>query len=205
MGEDNVNENAPYEFISPRDYGGHGTHTASTMAGNYGVQATGDAASFGKLSGIAPRARLAVYKACWVLPGAASGSCNSADTTAAIDQAVEDGVDAINYSISGTTTSFTNSVEVSFLFAAAAGVYVSASAGNSGPTANTVAHPSPWITTTAAGTHNRDGLGTVTIDGTTYEGHSSAATAVSGQLAIFGTELPLPQPAEAALTSDQKM
>lgn len=194
-----------YEFLSPRDYGGHGTHTASTMAGNFGVQATGDAAVFGKLSGIAPRARLAVYKACWVLPNAPSGSCNSADTTAAIEQAVEDGVDAINYSIAGTTTSFTNSVEVSFLFAAAAGVYVSASAGNNGPTAGTVAHPSPWITTTAAGTHNRDGLGTVTIDGTTYDGHSSAATAVSGQLAIFGTELPLPQPAEAALTPDQKM
>ena len=182
MGLENVEENAPYEFISPRDYGGHGTHTASTMAGNYGVQATGDAASFGKLSGIAPRARLAVYKACWVLPGAASGSCNSADTTAAINQAVKDGVDAINYSISGTTTSFTNSVEVSFLFAAAAGVYVSASAGNSGPTAATVAHPSPWITTTAAGTHNRDGKGTVTINGTTYNGATASSVAVSGTL-----------------------
>jgi hypothetical protein len=192
------------EYISPRDFGGHGTHTASTMAGNNGVTATGDAAAFGKTSGIAPRARLAVYKACWVTPASASGSCNSADTTAAIDQAVADGVDAINYSISGTSTAFTNSVEVSFLFAAAAGVYVSASAGNSGPAASTVAHPSPWITTTAAGTHNRDGFGSVTIDGTTYQGHSSAATAVTGQLAIFGTELPLPQPAEAALTPSQK-
>jgi hypothetical protein len=193
-----------FEFLSPRDFGGHGTHTASTMAGNNGVQATGDAASFGKVSGIAPRARLAVYKACWVLTLGTSGSCNSADTTAAINQAVEDGVDAINYSISGTMTAFTNSVEVSFLFAAAAGVYVSASAGNSGPAAATVAHPSPWITTTAAGTHNRDGLGDVTIDGIVYHGHSSAATAVSGTMAIFGTRLPLPQPAEAALTPEQK-
>jgi subtilase family protein/fibronectin type III domain protein/peptidase inhibitor I9/PA domain-containing protein len=171
-----------YEYLSPRDYGGHGSHTASTMVGNFGVQATGDAASFGKLSGIAPRARLAVYKACWVLPGAPSGSCNSADTTAAIDQAVEDGVDAINYSISGSKTSFTDSVEVSFLFAAAAGVYVSASAGNDGPTASTVAHPSPWITTTAAGTHNRDGQGTATIDGIVYNGATSAAGPVSGTL-----------------------
>jgi hypothetical protein len=171
-----------WEFVSPRDFAGHGSHTASTMVGNNGVQPTGDAAGFGKMSGMAPRARLAVYKACWLIDPATSGSCNSADTTAAIDQAVEDGVDAINYSISGTQTSFTNSVEVSFLFAAAAGVYVSASAGNSGPTAATVAHPSPWITTTAAGTHNRDGLGTVTIDGTVYNGHSSAATAVTGTL-----------------------
>ena len=171
-----------WEYASPRDFGGHGTHTASTMAGNNGVQATGDAAAFGKTSGIAPRARLAVYKACYVLTLGTSGSCNSADTTAAIDQAVADGVDAINYSISGTQTAFTNSVEVSFLFAAAAGVYVSASAGNSGPTAATVAHPSPWITTTAAGTHNRDGVGTATIDGTVYNGASSAATGVSGTL-----------------------
>ena len=136
-----------YEYLSPRDYGGHGSHTASTAAGNYGVSATGDAAGFGTVSGIAPRARIAVYKACWVLPGAASGSCNSADTTAAINQAAADGVDVINYSISGTSTAFTNSVEVSFLNAAAAGVFVTASAGNSGPTVSTVAHPSPWIMT----------------------------------------------------------
>src|SRR6266540_6853256 len=194
-----------WEYVSPRDFGGHGSHTASTMAGNNGVQATGDAAAFGKLSGIAPRARLAVYKACWVVTLGTAGSCNSADTTAAIDQAVADGVDAINYSISGTQTNFTNPVEVAFLFAAASGVYVSASAGNSGPTPATVAHPSPGITTTAAGTHNRDGLGTVTIDGTTYNGHSSAANAVGGQLAIFGTEVTLPQPTEPALTPDQKM
>jgi Subtilase family/Fibronectin type-III domain/Peptidase inhibitor I9/PA domain len=185
-----------YEYLSSRDYGGHGSHTASTMVGNFGVQATGDAAGFGKLSGIAPRARLAVYKACWVLPGSPSGSCNSADTTAAIDQAVEDGVDAINYSISGTTTAFTNSVEVSFLFAAAAGVYVSASAGNNGPTAATVAHPSPWITTTAAGTHNRDGKGTVNIDGTVYNGASSAATSVTGAL-INSTDAGQPTAAAA--------
>jgi hypothetical protein len=201
MGEGNV---PAFEFISPRDYGGHGSHTASTMAGNNGVQATGDAAGFGKLSGMAPRARLSVYKACWVLPNAASGSCSSADTTAAINQAVEDGVDAINYSISGTSTAFTNSVEVSFLFAAAAGVYVSASAGNSGPTAATVAHPSPWITTTAAGTHNRDGKGSVTIDGTTYNGGSSAATAVSGPLAVYGTTVTDLSTPEAALTDAQK-
>ena len=194
-----------FEYLSPRDYGGHGTHTASIMVGNNGARATGDAAPLGTLSGIAPRARLAVYKACWVPTVGAGGSCNSADTTAAIDQAVEDGVDALNYSISGTTTAFTNSVEVSFLFAAAAGVYVSASAGNSGPTPSTVAHPSPWITTTAAGTHDRDGLGRATIDGVTYEGHTSAATPVSGALAIYGTELPLPQPAEAALTASQKL
>ncbi len=45
-----------------------------------------------------------------------------------------DGVDVINFSISGTQTNFRDPVEIAFLFAADAGVFVAASAGNSGPT-----------------------------------------------------------------------
>lgn len=167
---------APEEFGSPRDFGGHGTHTASTAGGNYGVEATGPAAVFGDVSGIAPRARIAAYKALWETPSGGSGF--TSDLVEAIDTAVADGVDVINYSVSGSQTSFMDPVEVSFLFAADAGVFVSASAGNSGPTASTVAHPSPWTTTVAAGTHNRDGKGSVTLgDGSTYDG-ASVATAV---------------------------
>jgi hypothetical protein len=84
-----------------------------------------------------------------------AGGCFGSDSVAAIDQAVIDGVDVINFSISGTSTNFLDPVEVAFLFAADAGVFVAASAGNSGPGAETVAHPSPWITTVAAGTHDR--------------------------------------------------
>ena len=40
-------------------------HIATTSAGNFGVQATGPTAGFGKISGIAPRARIAAYKVCW--------------------------------------------------------------------------------------------------------------------------------------------
>ena len=170
-----------YEYLSPRDYGGHGSHTASTAAGNYGVSATGDAAGFGTISGIAPRARIAVYKACWVLPNAASGSCNSADTTAAINQAAADGVDVINYSISGTHDR---------VHQLGRGLVPERGCGGRlrrrprpatrtrRPPGSTVAHPSPWIMTTAAGTHNRDGQGTLTIDGVVYNGSSSAAQAV---------------------------
>ena len=98
---------------------------------------------------------------------------------AAIDQAVADGVDVINYSISGTRPNFADPVEIAFLFAADAGVFVAASAGNSGPATSTVAHPSPWITTVAAGTHNRDGRGSVTLgNGATYTGASVATRSV---------------------------
>ena len=69
------------------------------------------------------------------------------------------------------TTNFRDSVEIAFLFAADAGVFVAASAGNSGPTTSTVAHPGPWLTTVAAGTHNRNGVGSVTLgNGVTYNG-----------------------------------
>ena len=171
-----LEEERPWEFMSPRDYNGHGTHTSSTAGGNNGVAATGPASVFGRVSGIAPRARVAMYKALWSTEDGATASGQSADLVAAIDQAVADGVDVINYSISGSTTNFLDPAEVAFLFAADAGVFVSASAGNSGPGAGTVAHPSPWIATVAAGTHNRDGRGSVTLgNGTTLPGASVAS------------------------------
>ncbi len=168
----------PWEFTSPRDYNGHGSHTASTAGGNHGVPTTGAASVFGPISGMAPRARIAAYKALWSTEDASTASGFTSDLVAAIDQAVADGVDVINYSISGTLTDFLDPVQVSFLFAARAGVFVACSAGNSGPTTSTVAHPGPWLTTVAAGTHNRNGQGSVTLgNGATYSG-ASLATAV---------------------------
>lgn len=166
----------PYEFNSPRDYDGHGTHTASTAGGNEGVRVRGDASAFGKISGIAPRARIAAYKALWHDSSVPTSTGFTSDLVAAIDDAVADGVDVINYSVSGTRTNFADPVELAFLDAADAGVFVAASAGNSGPASSTVAHPSPWITTVAAGVHNRDGRATVTLgNGTTFTGASYTA------------------------------
>jgi subtilisin family serine protease len=177
-GNAGINAERPWEFASPRDYNGHGTHTSSTAGGNNAVPATGAAASFGNISGMAPRARIAMYKALWSTEDASTASGSTSDLVAAIDQAVADGVDVINYSISGTSTNFLDPVEISFLFAADAGIFVAESAGNSGPTTSTVAHPGPWTTTVAAGTHNRDGQGSVTLgNGVTYNG-ASVATAV---------------------------
>lgn len=177
-GPGGIDAQRPWEFNSPRDYNGHGTHTASTAGGNYGVPTTGPAAAFGSISGMAPRARIAMYKALWSTEDGSTASGYTSDLVAAIDQAVADGVDVINYSISGTLTNFLDPAQVSFLFAARAGVFVSASAGNSGPTVSTVAHPGPWLTTVAAGTHNRSGEGSVTLgNGDTYYG-ASVATAV---------------------------
>ena len=182
----------PEEYNSPRDFGGHGTHTASTAGGNNGVATNGLAAAFGSVSGIAPRARIAAYKVCWSVT-ANGGGCASSDSVAAIDQAVADGVDVINFSISGTRTNFRDPVEIAYLFAADAGVFVAASAGNSGPTIQTVAHPSPWLTTVAAGTHNRGSNGSVTLgNNVTYFGAALVASTVGPATLIDSTAAGLP-------------
>jgi subtilisin family serine protease len=176
----------PYEFVSARDADGHGSHTAGTAVGNAGVDATIEGIDFGPMSGVAPRARLAVYKTCWGAGG--EGGCFSSDSVAAIDQAVADGVDVINFSISGTRTNFRDPVEIAFLFAADAGVFVAASAGNSGPAASTVAHPGPWLTTVAASTHDRAGVGSVTLgNDVTYTGASVTRGVGPAPLAYAGT------------------
>jgi subtilisin family serine protease len=200
-GDAAVEAERPWEFMSPRDYNGHGTHTSSTAGGNNGVMPTGAAAAFGKISGMAPRARISTYKALWSTQDAATASGFTADLVEAADTAVADGVDVINYSISGTTTNFRDPVEIAFLFAADAGVFVAASAGNSGPTTGTVAHPSPWITTVAAGTHSRNGIGSVTLgNGATYSG-ASIATAIGPRPFIDSTAAGLPgaDPVKVAL------
>ncbi|NUO35790.1 MAG: S8 family serine peptidase, partial [Dermatophilaceae bacterium] len=184
-GNAGIDRDRPWEFNSPRDYNSHGTHTASTAGGNFGVPVTGKTAPLAPngISGMAPRARISVYKALWSTQAGDTASGSGSDIVAAIDQAVADGVDVINFSISGTSTNFADPTEIAFLFAADAGIFVSASAGNSGPSPSTVAHPSPWITTVAAGTHPRASLGDVTLgNGTVMTGASTATQDVSGTL-----------------------
>lgn len=162
----------PAEFSSPRDADSHGSHTASTAGGNAGARGQFANGQPVTVSGMAPRARIAAYKACWDAVDPDQSGCYEADTVASIDQAVADGVDVINYSIGGSRTNYLSAVQVAFLFAADAGVFVAASAGNEGP-GNTVAHPSPWLTTVAASTHDRDLVATVTLgDGSSFTGPS---------------------------------
>ena len=170
----------PTEFRSARDDNGHGTHTASTAAGNHGVPATLLGIPRGEVSGIAPRAHVAMYKACGDL------GCFGSDLVLAIDQAVADGVDVINYSIGGGQSDpYTDADALAFLAALDAGVFVATSAGNSGPGPNTVGSPgdAPWITTVGASTTDRFFISEVTVtadngDTLTMEG-ASVTTGIS--------------------------
>ena len=177
---------APEELISPVDVGSHGTHTASTAAGNAGIEQMIDGASFGRSSGVAPAAKVSVYKVCWEDTNPATGGCYSSASIEAVEAAVTDGVDVLNYSISGNNNSTTDPVALAFLNAAAAGVFVSASAGNSGPTASTVNHSSPWLTTVAASTFPSDLLGTVKVsDGSLYRGASIMKSEVADKAVVI--------------------
>ena len=113
----------------PEDLDGHGSHTSSTAGGN-ALEAyftIGGTPFLRDISGVAPHANIVAYKIC-------DPSCPNSAAVAAVDLAIGvDMVDVINYSISGGDDPWNDSVDQAFLDATAAGIFVSASAGNAGP------------------------------------------------------------------------
>lgn len=146
----------PVAGNDPEDDGGHGTHTASTTAGNFvhaSLQTPTTAITLA-LQGVAPHANIISYDM------AVGGWATIATMAAAIDQSVDDGVEVLNMSFGPDGTEADPWYEnhlygQAYLNAQAAGVLVSVSAGNSGPTAGTSASIAPWMSATAASTHNR--------------------------------------------------
>ncbi|HYI59437.1 MAG TPA: S8 family serine peptidase [Microlunatus sp.] len=161
------------DYVSPRGRDGHGTHTASIAAGNHGVRAVVDGRDFGRISGVAPAAKIATYKVLWQAKKATDSGAYDSDILAAIEAAICDGVDVINYSITAADNP-TSPVATALLAAASAGIFVAASAGNSGPAASTVQSTAPWVTTVGAHTI-APYYGTVTLgNGEKYAGVSTS-------------------------------
>jgi subtilisin family serine protease len=156
FGTDHIGNPETGEYLSPRDGNEHGSHTTSTAAGANDVDADLGGVTVGKISGVSPAAKVAAYKACWSGPvaGDSDDGCATGDLLAAIDAAVADNVDVINYSIGmATGAESTDSVlDEAFRNAAASGIFVAAAGGNAGPGSSTVDNASPWITTAAAST-----------------------------------------------------
>ncbi|MCF6318967.1 MAG: S8 family serine peptidase [Proteobacteria bacterium] len=150
---------------------GHGSHVAGIAAGN--VYSTNFLGINFKVSGVAPRANIISYKACFFSEDAAGGSCSGSALLSSIDQATADLVDVVNYSIGSETPcspwgnldgngSFCGSFGAgraasAMLNARQAGVVFVVSAGNSGPGKSTVGYPAvaPWVITAANTTHSR--------------------------------------------------
>ncbi|MCW8877591.1 MAG: S8 family serine peptidase [Kangiellaceae bacterium] len=171
-----------YNFVSgntnPADEESHGTHVASTAAGNTLDFDLGGGNSF-QLSGVAPRANIISYKI-----ADSSGSSEGSASIAAIEQAIADGVDVINYSFGSDAigTPWSDSTALAYLSAREAGIFVATSAGNSGPQPETVGAPAnaPWLTSVAATTHDRGVFPTKSI-GSMSGGDTTPPADVTGR------------------------
>ena len=163
----NKGDNYDGLFHSGRDDNGHGTHISATAAGNENVPATIYGIDRGMVSGMAPRAHIASYKA------TGPGGGVTSDLLAAIDKAVADGVDVINYSIGNEFASdpWKDPDAQAFLAAREAGVFVVVSAGNNGPDMSTIGSPAnaPWVTTVGASYFNRLFLSDIEIQNSESE------------------------------------
>ncbi|KAH9305980.1 hypothetical protein KI387_010384 [Taxus chinensis] len=147
------------EYKSARDNHGHGTHTAATVAGSPVEGASFSGFANGTATGMAPQARLAIYKVLW---GRIDG--DGTDIAAAMEKAVADGVDIISMSIGGPDMPFfQDSTAIIAFKAMEKGVFVSASAGNEGPVPYSVSNTAPWMTTVGASTVDREFPGPVML------------------------------------------
>ena len=176
-----VGEYCTASGCSARDADGHGTHTSTTAAGSPVDHSVLFGVDHGHISGIAPGASVIMYRVC------DSNSCYGSDSMSAVEQAIVDDVDVINFSISGGSSPYTDSVELAFLDAYSAGIEVNASAGNSGPGAGTSDHAGPWTNTVGASTLDRAFATTLhlTADG-------GATLDVSGVSVTSGVSSPTP-------------
>ncbi|KAF3442389.1 hypothetical protein FNV43_RR16305 [Rhamnella rubrinervis] len=156
----------------PFDEEGHGSHTAGTAAGNFvkGANVFGNA--YGTAVGVAPHAHLAIYKAC------SAKACAESDILAAIDVAVEDGVDVLSISLGHVSPRlspfYSDLIAIGAFGATQKGIFVSCAAANSGPHLKTLSNDAPWILTVGASTIDRTIKATARLgNGAEYDGQST--------------------------------
>ncbi|KAI3906324.1 hypothetical protein MKW92_052058 [Papaver armeniacum] len=153
--------------ISARDAQGHGTHTASTAAGNMVKGASFFEVAKGDARGAVSSARIATYKVC-----NADGCPNDA-ILAGFDDAIADGVDILSVSLGNTDPLpfEQDPVAIGSFHALKKGILTSNSAGNYGPFMKTVVSNAPWLLTVAASSIDRRFIDKIVLgNGKTIQG-----------------------------------
>ncbi|CAN0841405.1 Subtilisin-like protease SBT4.9 [Linum grandiflorum] len=147
----------------------HGTHTAGEAAGTAVEGANVFGQANGTAMGIAPFAHLAMYKVCLT-----SFECFESTVLAAMDAAIEDGVDVLSLSLGAASDDLYEDVVALGAFRAMQnGIFVSCSAGNNGPDSSSLHNEAPWVLTVGASTIDRDIRTTVTLgNNAQYHGQS---------------------------------
>ncbi|KAJ7557501.1 hypothetical protein O6H91_05G129100 [Diphasiastrum complanatum] len=173
-----INATALGDYLSTRDVEGHGSHTSSTAAGNFVTNASTYGFGDGIARGGAPFAKIAMYKTCWrLLPNPETNStCTEADLLAAMDDAINDGVNifSISLGVSGPQPRFVeDGLAIGAFHAIAQGIPVISAAGNDGPTPATLSSVAPWMLAVAASTIDRSFPSPVILgNGTILKGQS---------------------------------
>ncbi|KAK6130147.1 hypothetical protein DH2020_036109 [Rehmannia glutinosa] len=143
---------------TPSDDDGHGTHTAGIAAGNFVKGASIFGNANGTAVGTAPHAHLAIYRVC------TRNGCLESEIVAAIDAAIEDGVDILSLSLGSSSFAFyQDGITIGAYRATQKGIFVSAAAGNDGPYNKTLSNEAPWMLTVGASTIDRKIRATVVL------------------------------------------
>ncbi|KAG5105891.1 hypothetical protein JHK82_042861 [Glycine max] len=136
------------DLKSPRDIDDHGTHIASTAAGNRVSMASMLGLGQGTSRGGATLTCIAVYKACW------NDHCDDADILAAFDDAIADGVDILSVSLGGSNDQnyFGDASSIGAFHAMKNGIVTLFAAGNSSPSPAFIDNLYPWSISVVAST-----------------------------------------------------
>lgn len=174
------------------DPDGHGSHVASTAVGlpqSFTLDFGTGPIDF-STSGVAPSASFIAYKACQAPEDDSDGGgfdCPVDMTAAALERALEDGVDVVNFSIGSPAFDPWSQAgnQHIFLNLRAAGIVPVVSAGNGGPDDASVSSPAntPWVVAVANASHGRI-LGTRLIN---VSGGPFALGILNGEALAEGT------------------